>query len=86
MNTKLTLSINQVVIDEAKEYAKSTNRSLSSIVEEYLKSLSKSNQLNKKQDRIQLVKELKGAVKLPKDLISYKELLQDALIEKYLRK
>jgi len=33
------LSINQVVIEEAKRYAKSSGKSLSSIVEEYLKSL-----------------------------------------------
>jgi len=39
MNNKLTLSINQIVIEEAKRYAKSSGKSLSSIVEEYLKSI-----------------------------------------------
>lgn len=84
--SKLTLSIDQVVIDEAKEYAKSSGKSLSSIVEEYLKSLTKTEQSKKKKTSMELVRELKGSVKLPKDFTSYKEILQDALVEKYLRK
>jgi len=84
--SKLTLSINQMVIDEAKEYAKSSGKSLSSIVEEYLKSLTKTEQSKKKKTSMELVRELKGSVKLPKDFTSYKEILQDALVEKYLRK
>ncbi|MGB0879055.1 MAG: DUF6364 family protein [Polaribacter sp.] len=80
---KLTLSINQAVIDGAKEYAKSNGKSLSRIVEEYLKSLSKSE---KSKPPRKLVMELKGSVKMPKEFNSYKELLQDALIEKYLKK
>ncbi|MCB9036633.1 MAG: hypothetical protein H6557_08450 [Lewinellaceae bacterium] len=84
--SKLTLSINQMVIDEAKEYAKSNGKSLSSIVEEYLKSLAKSEKSDKKKSSMKLVKELKGSIKLPEDFTSYKEILQDALVEKYLRK
>ncbi|MCB9296199.1 MAG: hypothetical protein H6559_24225 [Lewinellaceae bacterium] len=84
--SKLTLSINQMVIDEAKEYAKSSGKSLSSIVEEYLKSLTKTEKSKKKKTSTELVRELKGSVKLPADFTSYKEILQDALLEKYLRK
>ena len=84
--SKLTLSINQMVIDEAKEYAKSNGKSLSSIVEEYLKSLAKSEKSDKKKSSMKLVKELKGSIKLPEDFTSYKEILQDALVEKYLGK
>ena len=80
------MSINQMVIDEAKEYAKSSGKSLSSIVEEYLKSLTKIEKSKKKKTSMELVRELKGSVKLPKDFTSYKEILQDALVEKYLRK
>jgi hypothetical protein len=86
MNSKLTLSINQLVIEEAKRYAKSSGRSLSSIVEEYLKSLAHEEQSDKKKATLKIVRELKGSVKLPKDFTSYKEILQDALIEKYLGK
>ena len=86
MNSKLTLSINQMVIEEAKKYAKSNGKSLSSIVEEYLKSLVQPKQTDRKQASLKIVRELKGSVKLPNDLTSYKELLQDALVEKYLGK
>jgi hypothetical protein len=84
--SKLTLSINQMVIDEAKEYAKSSGKSLSSIVEEYLKSLTKTEKSKKKKTSMELVRELKGSIKLPEDFTSYKEILQDALVGKYLRK
>ena len=84
--SKLTLSINQMVIDEAKEYAKSSGKSLSSIVEEYLKSLTKIEKSKKKKTSMELVRELKGSIKLREDFTSYKEVLQDALVEKYLGK
>lgn len=83
--SKLTLSIDQVVIDEAKEYAKSSGKSLSSIVEEYLKSLIKTEESEIKQTSMELVRTLKGSVKLPKDLTSYKEILQDAPVGGSLR-
>ncbi|HHH53848.1 MAG TPA: hypothetical protein ENK91_09335 [Bacteroidetes bacterium] len=83
---KLTLSINQTIIDRAKEYAKSSGKSLSKIVEEYLKSLSNTEKPENSKSPRRLVMELKGSVKMPKEFISYKELLQDALIEKYLKK
>ncbi len=86
MNSKLTLSIDQFVIEEAKRYAKSSGKSLSSIVEEYLKSLAQAEKSNKKRATLKIVRELKGSVKLPKDFTSYQEILQDALIEKYLGK
>ncbi|GGE07692.1 hypothetical protein GCM10010831_06570 [Psychroflexus salis] len=39
MNIKLTLTIEQEIIQKAKEYAKDKNRSLSDIIENYLKIL-----------------------------------------------
>ncbi len=84
MSSKLTLSINQMVIEEAKRYAKSNGKSLSSLVEEYLKSLTLKEEKSKKEATLKIVKELKGSVKLPADFTSYKELLEDALIEKHL--
>lgn len=84
--SKLTLSINQSVIEEAKEYAKASGKSLSSIVEEYLKSLARDQKSKYKKTPSKIIKELKGSVKMPKEFTSYKELLEDALIEKYLKK
>ena len=40
MTTKLTLTIEDKVIDSAKEYAKLKGKSLSHLVENYLKSIS----------------------------------------------
>ncbi len=39
MNTKLTLSIQEEVIKKAKDYARHNERSLSDLVENYLKAL-----------------------------------------------
>lgn len=85
MQTKLTLTVDDEVIESAKEYAKRNKRSLSNIVEEYLKSLSESKSSNRNLKLSNLVRELKGSVKDPDPTKSYKELLTDALIEKHLK-
>jgi hypothetical protein len=41
MDTKLTLKLDKYVIDSAKEYASSHKRSLSGLIEAYLKTLIK---------------------------------------------
>jgi predicted CopG family antitoxin len=82
MNTKLTLTIEDDVILKAKKYAKEKNRSLSSIIENYLKSLTR----EKDKEEIELsplVQSLKGSFKLPADF-DYKEELRKGLEEKYL--
>ena len=43
MNTKLTLTIEQTVIEKAKKYAKGKERSLSSLIENYLKATPQHN-------------------------------------------
>jgi len=85
MQTKLTLTVDQEVIELAKEYARDNAKSLSSIVEEYLKSLSSRKASKSKRKYSKLVRELKGSVKIDSSKVDYKELLEDALIEKHLR-
>ncbi|NNE13761.1 MAG: hypothetical protein HKO66_05900 [Saprospiraceae bacterium] len=85
MNTKLTLSIEQEIIEEAKKYAKLQGRSLSNIVAEYLKSLSNQGEKKPNRELSKIVKELKGSLKKSDNSRSYKEILEDALIEKYLK-
>jgi hypothetical protein len=85
MNTKLTLSIEQEVIEAAKDYAKRHGRSLSNIVEEYLKAISNEKSFKEKRELSKIVKDLKGSLSLPNESKSYKEILEDALIEKYLK-
>lgn len=82
MNTKLTLTIEKSVIEKAKKYAKEKERSLSDLIENYLKALTKDNA----QDDIELtpiVKSLKGSFNAPKN-IDYKKDLVNRLSEKYL--
>lgn len=70
MNTKLTLSLEKEVIEQAKIYAKGTGRSLSEMVENYFKSLvEKSNKDNfKKEDKIdERLQRLVGIIELPQD-------------------
>ena len=83
MNTKLTLSIKRSVIEDAKRYAQETDRSLSSIVEEYLKSLSQANS-SKNETSLKIVEELRGSVKDKSNGQDYKDLLKEALIEKHI--
>lgn len=82
MNTKLTLTIDKAVIEEAKAFAKEQGKSLSGIIENYLKTLPK----EKKQDELSPnVKKLVGVVKLPPNF-DYKKELEEAIAEKYLKK
>ncbi len=85
MSTKLTLTVDGDVIDSAKEYARKHKRSLSNIIEEYLKSLTGQSKQEEKPDLSAIVKELKGSVRDPNPDKSYKELLADSLVDKHLR-
>lgn len=82
MSTKLTLTVEKSVIEKAKIYAKSKGRSLSDIIENYLKTLTSEENIDNS-DLSPLVKSMKGAFKMPEDF-DYKKDLTDALSEKYL--
>ena len=82
MNTKLTLTIEQSVIEKAKKYAKEKERSLSDLIENYLKSLTNSEEKTVENISVQL-KSMKGAFKIPKDF-DYKKEITERLTEKYL--
>ena len=84
MDTKLTLKLDKYVIDKAKDYALSQKRSLSRIIESYLKSLIDQNN-SPDDDKITIspfVKSLATGVKIPVD-IDYKKEYSDYLSEKY---
>ena len=83
MSTKLTLTIQQEVIIKAKEYAKNKNRSLSNIIENYLKSLTKESEKDEEIKLTPVVRSLKGSFKMPSDF-DYKIELTKSLEEKYL--
>jgi hypothetical protein len=83
MNTKLTLVLEQEIIQKAKDYAKKNNRSLSNIIESYLKSLTKEDVKKEAVKVSPIVKSLRGSFKLSKD-IDYKEELFKAIEKKHL--
>ena len=64
MAVKLTLTVDQLIIERAKSYAKQTGRSLSEIIETYLDNITSENHSQKLSPKL---KKLVGSVKLPKD-------------------
>lgn len=80
MDKKLTLSLNQGIIENAKIYAKTNNISLSKLIEAYLASLT----IRKKEvsDITPLVESLSGVISLPADL-DEKDAYSEFLTEKY---
>jgi hypothetical protein len=82
MDAKLTLNIDRNVVRKAKVYAKNEGRSLSDLVENYLKLLTKDLAVEVS-DYTPRVKALLGSVSLPKDF-DYKKELSDAIAKKYL--
>jgi putative heme iron utilization protein len=83
MLTKLTLTIEKDVIEKAKEYAQQKNKSVSRIVEEYLKNIS--------QNRMDLAFELELKSPITDSLVGmfedngkdYKTMLEEARSEKF---
>ncbi len=80
MLTKLTLTIDQEVVENAKIYAKKNGRSLSSLIEGYLKALSQ--QEEEVSHLSPRVKSLLGSVKVPADF-NYKNILSDSINSKH---
>lgn len=76
MTTKLTLTINDDVIRAAKNYARIKEKSLSSLVENYLKSLATT--VEKKPFLSPEILKLKGKLKLPRNF-DYKKELSEAI-------
>jgi len=81
MNTKLTLKLDQEVIEKAKKYAADQKLSLSKIVEAYLQSLTR-NEKNVEMEISPFVKSMATGIKVPKDL-DYKKEYSNHLNEKY---
>ena len=82
MHSKLTLSIERNLIEKAKRYAKEKGRSLSDIVENYLKVLT-TEERNADIEITPIAKSLKGTFKAPSDF-DYKKELSKKLSKKYL--
>ena len=80
MTTKLTLSIDKDVIRQSKLYAASQNRSLSDLIESYLRTIAVPGATDIKiTDK---VKSLSGSFKVPADF-DYKKVLEEEIIRKH---
>ena len=80
MDTKLTLKLNQSIIEKAKVYAKENKTSISGLVENYLSQIT---QEKKSDNHISpLVKSLSGIIDLPGDF-DHKKGYADYLTNKY---
>lgn len=78
--TKLTLSVDEAVVEKAKQIAHANNTSVSAMFSQYVQSMSARRS---RPIRIgPLTRRLSGVIKLPKGK-DYKELLADALADKY---
>lgn len=82
MDAKLTLTIDKSLIEQAKQYARTRGRSLSDIVENYFKMISKDIQADSN-ELTSTVKSLKGSFHAPADF-DYKESLQEQIMKKHL--
>jgi len=85
MLTKLTLTIDEEIIVKAKKYAQKKHRSVSRIVEEYLKNVSSldEREITSTLPVGKLTSELVGMFKEDFPQTDYKEILSQALMEKY---
>ena len=80
MDKKLTLSLNERVIEKAKIYAQNHEISLSKLIESYLNSL-----IENRAENIEitpLVESLSGVVNIPNDF-DFRNNYTDYLLEKY---
>ncbi|MEO6130522.1 MAG: DUF6364 family protein [Saprospiraceae bacterium] len=80
MTTKLTLSMDKDVIEKSKKYAESQHRSLSDLIESYLKSLTSDQKsiINSSKK----LKSLRGSFKAPVDY-DYKKVLEQEISRKH---
>lgn len=84
MNTKLTLTIEQSVIEKAKKYAKTRERSLSAIIENYLQTITLESAIENEDEELSpIVTSLKGSFKAPENF-DYKKELTKELSKKYM--
>lgn len=82
MNTKLTLSLDEKIIKQAKEFAKQRNKSLSKLIEDYLGGISSLEKSSVNDDLPPITKKLAGILK-DKPEIDFKKEITNHLEKKY---
>ena len=82
MNTKLTLTLEKEIIEQAKKYASEKGRSLSELVENYFKFLTEVKVTEKKSELAPRIQKLRGIMKVD-DSFDYKKVLDEERTRKY---
>jgi hypothetical protein len=82
MDTKLTLSIDERIIEKAKIFAKNNDTSLSKLIENFLFSLTSASKETQKENISPLVKNISGVINLS-DNFDFKTDRINHLREKY---
>jgi hypothetical protein len=78
--TKLTLSVDEAVVKQAKKLAHQNGRSVSSMFTQYVHAMSRKRKPPAREGR--LARQAAGLIQLPKGR-SDRDILTDALMEKY---
>lgn len=81
MTTKLTLTLDDKIIQRAKRYARTKGRSVSELVESYFKSITDPED-DQSDELSPSVKSLMGSFKAPQNF-DYKEILREEKQRKY---
>jgi hypothetical protein len=82
METKLTLRLNESVIERAKNYARNHKISLSKMIEAYLDSITRQKETGKNISITPLVESLSGVIDLSSEF-DYRKDYRDYLEKKY---
>jgi hypothetical protein len=80
-NAKLTLSADKEVIRKARELAKDNHTSISAMFSRIVLAMSKRRPHQRAEELGPLTRKAAGLIKLPRK--PYREVLEDALLEKY---
>lgn len=82
MTTKLTLTLQTETIRKAKKYAASKDRSLSQIVENYLRQITEEEISAMAEEYTPRIKRLKGILKTDNP-IDYKKIIEEERVKKH---
>jgi hypothetical protein len=82
MTTKLTLSVDDEIVKQAKRIAAAQGVSLSKLVEGFLRNLSSEHVSDDEMNPV--LKKLSGSIHVPADF-DYRKELEEALVDKYSR-
>lgn len=78
--TKLTLSVDEAIVEKAKRHAEANGTSVSAMFSQFVQSLTNGQRAKIRPGR--LTRQASGLVRMPADA-DEKDVLADALIEKY---